>query len=130
MKSIILSIICTHLFVQINLFGQSHKLDGLWINTQYKMYEENKNQDLTMSCTPQYIDIDSLGNAIIISDIEHNINLGLPKKIIKFGSIKQYIYKKNPAYYITEIRYTNSFISLHINNTGIRVLFEKIKRPY
>jgi hypothetical protein len=129
MKNFIVLIICNFLFVQSSLFGQSHKLDGLWINVQYKMFKEDKNQDLPINCRPQYIEIDSLGKAVIFN-FEHQYNLGLPKSSRKFGSANQYIYKKNQTYYITEISDTNKFISVEINNSGFDVLFERIRRPW
>lgn len=128
MKKFIALIICSFLFVQSSLFGQTHKLDGSWINVQYKMFKDNKNKELPANCNPQYIEIDSTGNATIFN-FEHQFSLGLPKKSISYGSYNQYIYKNNQTYYITEISDTNAFISLEINNSGLSVLFERIKRP-
>jgi hypothetical protein len=129
MKNFIVLIICSFLFVQSNLFGQTHKLDGLWINVQYKMFENDKNQDLPNTCRPQYIEIDSLGNAVLIN-FEHLYSIGSPKKSIRYGSVYQYIYKKHQTFYISEIGGTNTFISVRINDSGFDVIFERIKRPY
>ena len=94
------------------------------------MFKEDKNKELGITCTPQYIDIDSLGQAIIITDFEHNLKLGLPKKKIKYGLISQFIYKKYLTYYITEIKDTAAYISLEINRSSLKILFKKINRPY
>jgi len=93
------------------------------------MFQDDKNQDLPNSCSPQFIEIDSLGNAVIIN-FEHVDSIGLPKKIIRYGSVNQYIYKKNQTFYITEIRGTNTVISVEKINSGFAVLFERIKRPW
>jgi hypothetical protein len=118
------------LFVQLDSYGQKHKLKGLWINTQYKVFKDEKNESLAMHCTPQYIDIDSLGNAIVINDFEHYLKLGLPKRKVKYGTVTQFIYKRNQTYYITEIRLNDNFISLEIDQNGLSMLFVKMKREY
>jgi hypothetical protein len=92
------------------------------------MFKEAKNQDLPSNCIPQYIEIDSTGKALLIN-FEHLFDLGLPKKIVRYGPVEQFIYRKGLTYYITEIRDTNAFILLEIKQNVLGVLFERIESP-